>query len=98
LVILYDSGNALYNLESLDDFKNNDLISVEYKHDIHQLLSPNDNNWHGPPKRKWRQLFDNRMVDKMQDVESSLLLLKCNMMVLKFISKKNLFLGKKKSK
>lgn len=51
-------------------------MAVEYQPDIHQLLSPNDNKWHGIAKDKWKQLRRERMIGSEDGVQSSLLLLK----------------------
>jgi len=98
-VLLHDSGSALDDLEKEDDFKNKSLEAIEYQSDIHHLLSPNVNKWHGNAKQKWKNLLNTRMVDKSEGVESSLLLLKCLLEVkpkhiIKYF-KQNLFLNKK---
>jgi len=76
-IILHDCGDAFEELENLPDFKAKSLVTIKYEPDIHHLLSPNDNKWHGVGKCKWRGLCNARMLDKTEGVESSLLLLKC---------------------
>jgi len=75
-IILHDSGTALNSIQLMDEFKKKNLKTIEYESDIHELLSPNDNKWHGVSKKKWRVLRNRRMLDKTQGVESSLLLVR----------------------
>lgn len=98
-IIFHDYGTALAGLSNASIIKLKSLKIIEYPPDIHHLLSPNDNKWHGVAKAKWRNLCRTRAIDKTGGVESSLLLLKCLVDVKSETIKKNfqrnLFIKKK---
>ena len=53
-VIFHDAGTALNGCEALAALVGLPVVWVDYPPDVHELLSPNDNNLHGIAKAKWR--------------------------------------------
>ena len=74
-VIFSDNGSPfmLEGANFIEDLPNMDAKHVFFPAPVHQYLSVNDNKLHGVGKRKWRAL----LVDRSDDVHSSILLLKC---------------------
>ena len=76
-LILHDDGNAFNELPDDATFKNKSLSHIVYPPEVHELLSPNDNGWHGPAKKQWRARCTKRYIGKNDGIEGSLLLLQC---------------------
>jgi len=99
-LILHDEGSAFSELADDENFNSKSLKHLVYPPEVHELLSPNDNGWHGPAKKQWRTKCSKRYVDKNDGIEGSLLLLQCladtKTETIKKHFKSNLFLGSQK--
>ena len=76
-LIIHDKGSAFNDIELNYEYINKSLHHIIYPPEVHELLSPNDNGWHGQAKRKWRKLCKERYINKKDGLEGSLLLFKC---------------------
>lgn len=75
--IFHDKSHAFYENKRpvLDNYKI--CGHAAYPPCVHQVLSPNDNSYHGEAKRKWFSEIRKQGYGKDQDADAELLLLEC---------------------
>merc|ERR1712130_833680 len=64
VLIIHDAGCVFNEITDNKYSKNKSLKDCIYPSKVHELPSPNDNDWHGPTKYKWKKLCYNISLDK----------------------------------